>query len=247
MMKMSRLAVAALVCGSVASAQILYDNGSIVTLPGGHASGGDISLLQNVSLGETTLGYGHAISSGFRVADDFTVTGTWTIDSICFMAYQTGVTAPSITGYDVKIWDGVPGALGSNVVASSNTLLNSGFTNIYRIAENSPNTDTARRVQESEVDFGGAILGAGTYWLDWAAAGSSTSGPWAPPISPLGMTAPAGANALQFNPSVGAWGALQDGGSMTPDELPFVIKGTPTPGSLAVLGFAGLAATRRRR
>src|SRR5512143_645082 len=52
--------------------QVLYNNGPIVTHPGGGAGGADASALQT-ALGMGTYGFGHAVSSGFRVADDFTV------------------------------------------------------------------------------------------------------------------------------------------------------------------------------
>jgi hypothetical protein len=237
------VAVVAL-AGSLASAQVLWDNGPLVTSTGDGPGGGDRSTLQNSSLGEFFLGFGHQLSANNRVADDFVVSGNWTIDTICFFAYQTGASAPSMTGYNVNIWDGVPNAVGSSIVGSSSSLLSTGFTNIYRDTETAPNA-TNRRIQLTEIDFGGLALAAGTYWLDWQANGSVASGPWQPPVTRLGETNSPGANAIQQ--IGGVWAALQDGGSLTPDDLPFVIKGVPTPGSMAVLGFAGLAASRRRR
>jgi hypothetical protein len=233
------------IAGSLSSAQVLRDNGPLVTNTGDGPGGGDRSVLQNSSLGETTLGYGHQLTASNRVADDFVVSGDWTIDTMYFFVYQTGATAPSITVYGVNIWDGVPGAVGSNIVGSSSSLVSSGITNIYRVSETNPN-DAGRRIQMNEVDFGGLVLGAGTYWLDWSASGSLASGPWQPPVTRLGETKSADANALQSIGS-GAWAPLQDGGSLTPDAMPFVINGVPTPGAAAVMGLAGLAATRRRR
>ena len=58
-------------------AAVLYDNGTLVTHPGGGAGGLNASAVQT-ALGNSTYGFGHAISAGLRVADDFTVpAGGW--------------------------------------------------------------------------------------------------------------------------------------------------------------------------
>ncbi len=76
-------------------AAILYDNGPLTTHPGGGAGGANASAVQTALL-SSTYGFGHAISSGFRVADDFTVpAGGWNISTITFYAYQTGSTTTS--------------------------------------------------------------------------------------------------------------------------------------------------------
>ncbi len=71
------------------------------------------------------------------------------------------------------------------------------------------------------------FLPAGTYWLDWQAAGSLASGPWAPPVSILGQTGKPGANALQYTST--GWAALIDTGtsgtSNFPQDLPFLVDG----------------------
>jgi len=63
---------------------------------------------------------------------------------------------------------------------------------------------------------------AGTYWLDWQTGGSGASGPWAPPISMLGVTTTG--NAIQFDGA--SWTALVDVGTQ---GLPFVIEGVVVP------------------
>ena len=48
---------------------ILFDNGPLTTHPGGGFGGANASAVQT-ALGLTTFGFGHAISTGFRLADD---------------------------------------------------------------------------------------------------------------------------------------------------------------------------------
>lgn len=79
------------------SEAILFDNGPLVTLPGGGCAGGDASILDG-SLGLTLYGFGAQHSSGNYIADDFTNTSAWNIDSLKFFAYQTGAATVTING-----------------------------------------------------------------------------------------------------------------------------------------------------
>ncbi|KAB2966143.1 MAG: hypothetical protein F9K18_06005 [Thermoanaerobaculia bacterium] len=202
---------------------VLHDNGPLVTHPGGGAGGADASALQT-ALGMTIFGYGHQISANNRVADDFTVPGPapWTIDTITFFAYQTGSTTTStINDVRVQIWDGIPGAAGSNVVFGdlvTNRLASSTWTNAYRVTDTTI-TDSARPIMANVVTIG-TTLPPGTYWLDWFCGGTLASGPWAPPVTILGSTG--SGNAMQSTAG-GAFAPLIDVG---PQDFPFVIEGT---------------------
>lgn len=66
------------------SRALLWDNGPLVNSPGTGPGGSDHSLLQNVSLGMTTLGAANYVPR-FSMADDFEVDGEWTIDQFTFM------------------------------------------------------------------------------------------------------------------------------------------------------------------
>ncbi len=205
---------------------LLYDNGPLVTQPGGGSGGADLSELQ-VDLGMNTLGAGHQFALGYSVADDFDVpTGGWQIDTITFFAYQTGSTTTStITGVYVQIWDGPPDAGGSIVWGdlSTNLLASSLWSNIYR-ASNADPTASNRPIMANVATIG-TTLAPGTYWVEWATDGSLSSGPWAPPISILGQIITGNAK-QNLN---GAWQELLDSGTATAQGLPFIIDGEMVP------------------
>lgn len=230
--------LALLLAGSAFGA-MLWDNGPLVTHPGGGFNGADASALQT-DLGMGTYGFGHQWSLGYSIADDFEVgAGGWTIDSMLFYAYQTGSSTNStITGVYVQIYDGEPGA-GGNVIwgdLATNLLAGTSWMGAYRVLD----TDlmaSSRPIMESEATIG-TFLDEGTYWVEWASTGSLSSGPWAPPVTILGETTTG--NGKQFTT---AWAAVVDVG---PQGFPFIINGVPTPGALPLL-LLGLGWTRRRR
>ena len=81
MKKIFTLITALVISNGISNAQLLYDNGPLVNQPGVGAGGADVSALHD---GLNTLGAGHALSAGFRVADDFTIPAgeTWTIEDV---------------------------------------------------------------------------------------------------------------------------------------------------------------------
>ncbi|GBD86197.1 hypothetical protein BMS3Abin03_00107 [bacterium BMS3Abin03] len=216
-------------------ADVLYDNGPAYNVAGGGAGGADLSLLENTTLGMTTLGFGHQVAAGNRIADDFTATEEWTIDSIIFYAYQTNGGIPStITAVNLQIWDGPPDLGTSTIVwgdATTNVMVYTEWSNIYRASETSPNS-TSRAIMKNTVAVG-TTLPAGTYWLDWQSDGSASSGPWAPPIVILGETTTG--NALQYTTS---WNPALDGGTATPQGFPFLIYGTANVGTFLPISEA---------
>ena len=202
----------------------LYSNGPLITHIGSGPGGADYSLLEYPN---TTLGFGHAISTGYMIADNVVINATsWTIDSIAFFSYQTGSTTSStITGYHVMILDGAPGDTSTNVVwgdTITNVISTTEWTGIYR---GSDTTNSDRPVMISYCNTNGLILGGGEYWIVWRCAGSLTSGPWIPPITISGT--PATGNAMQYDGSL--WNDVIDGGG--PQGFPFNIYGTEIPSS----------------
>ena len=219
-----------------------FDNGPLVNSPGTGAGGADESVLQSVSLGMNTLGFGHQVLNGNRVADDFVVpAGGWDITNIAFYAYQTGSTTTStMTGVTLQIWDGVPGAPGSSVVwgdTTTNVMTSTAWTGAYRVTETTPGA-TNRPIMENVVAVN-ANFAPGTYWLDWNTDGSLGSGPWAPPVTINGQAVTG--NGLQ-SIAGGAYDPALDSGTGTPQQgFPFVIEVLdPPPANVSTLGREGL-------
>jgi len=205
---------------------ILWDNGPLVTHPGGGYNGEDASVLQT-ALGLNTYGFGNQYINGYRMADDFVVDGTgWQVDQVTFFAYQTGTYAyppvPTITGLYFQIWDGSPDDPGSSVVfgdLTTNRLASTTWPGMYRVLD----TDMliTQRPPMANVATAGVFLPPGTYWLDWVTDGSLSSGPWAPPISILGQTTTG--NALQYTTT---WAPALDTALLTQQGVPFIVEGT---------------------
>lgn len=261
---LKNVAIAGLLILVASSYGQLWDNGGFgtgVTSSNGFTapSGTQWSELQSVGgTTNTILGFGLnylAAGGGIRVADDFTVTGAgWNITSATVFAYQTGSTTTStLTSGVLEIWNGVPGGGGSVVFGdtTTNRLTSSTFSNIYRIGNAGGSaTSTTRPVMSATLSVG-TTLGPGTYWIDYGVAGSLASGPFGPDVTIVGQLGKAGANAVQWN--LTAWVPLIDtatsGTGTAPQDMPFILTGTPVPepASIAALGIGFLALIRRRR
>lgn len=202
---------------------VLYDNGPYFNSPGGGPNGADGSILQT-SLGLNVLGFAHQQSANFRVADDFVIPAgqTWTIQDAVFYAYQTGSTTTStITGVNVRIWNGQPG-VGTVIFGDTvtNRMSATTWSNCYRYSDTNPGT--TRPLMRQTVTLG-VTLGEGHYWIDWQSSGSLASGPWVPPITITGQASTG--DALQYGS--GAWNPIIDNGTaQTPQGLPFLLNGT---------------------
>ncbi len=228
-----------------ATADVLWDNGPLVTHPGQGYGGADASAVMT-SLLESIYGYGAQLSANNRVADDFTVPSPgWNLDTVSLPTYQTNSTSPTITGLTLRIWSGDNPNNGTLVWGdtSTNRMQSQVFANVYRVLDTGL-TNNARHIVTVTGNVG-VTLPAGHYWLDWQFNGSGSSGPWAPPVSFINMTNPPGANGMQSLAGA-AFAALQDSGSMTPDDLVFTLVGTPVPEPTTLALFGLLALIRRR-
>ncbi|MDP2236571.1 MAG: choice-of-anchor D domain-containing protein, partial [Bacteroidales bacterium] len=213
--------------GSQGRSSVLFDNGPFVNAPGAGPDGSDLSQLHS---GMTTLGPSISQAGSIRVADDFTVTENWNVESFTFYAYQTAThpTPPvsTITGAYMKIWNGMPDAPGSQVVYGDmtvNALTSSAWTNAYRVGATTP-TNTQRPIMSIVCATPGLNLQPGTYYVEWSATGSIASGPWGVPVTINGETNTG--NALQYTTTTNAWTSLEMGGTLTGYGLSFLVEGT---------------------
>lgn len=226
------LAFGVFTLGALNAQTVIFDNGPIFDIAGGGSGGSNASTLHD---GMGTYGAGHAVSSGFRVADDIVIPSgeTWQIDSLVFFAYQTGSgPSSSITDVNVRIWDGPPGA-GSNIIfgdSLTNLMITTEFSGSHRTGDFTsttcaPATCVDRPIMRNACVIG-TSLGSGTYWIDWQTGGLLASGPWAPPVN-LGAGVTTTGNSKQYNPTTGAWADLFDGSLTTePQGQPFLVVGS---------------------
>ena len=205
---------------------IIDQRALLVTHPGAGAGGADESRLQTASLGMTTLGVGAGSTGVFRIADDFTLSGSTTITSITLYAYQTGSTTTStFNTMRLQIWNGDPSVVGSAVVfgdTTTNRFSSSAFSNIYRVTETTSG-NTQRPLMAVTASGLSIPLAAGTYWLDFQTGGTIASGPFHAPITIIGQSVTG--NALQFNGTT--WGPANDAGPPARQQgIPMTINGT---------------------
>ncbi len=217
--------------------QLLYDNGPIVTHPGAGIGNADVSAV-NSNL-QTVWGFRHSMFNGFRVAEDFIIPDAngWQIDSIVFLAYQTSSgNTSTFTDYRMQVWDNSPDNVASSILYGdtvTNVLFNTYWSGIYRTdAVSFTNVD--RPLMRNVVSTPGLSLPQGTFWLDWGAFGSTSSGPWVPSISYASPSQTVTGDAIQFSGVNQVWQAITDTNLTTqlPDAqgLPFYIYGSVIAG-----------------
>ncbi len=205
----------------------IYDNGPLVTNPGGGFGGADLSGLQAEL---NILGYGSQVSANNWVTDDFTVPGneTWSIDAFKFFSYQTGSTLTSTyNGARVVIYNGRPDLVTSQVVFGDETTeryVGSSWTGAYRATIAAPTGNT--RPIMGVLAGAPVVLGPGNYWVMYTLGGTLASGPWAPPVSIIGTLETGNAWARQ----AGTWLSLRDSAvgaaSGYAQGIPFKIVGS---------------------
>lgn len=233
------LAIAStLLFSGAAQAAVLFSNGPVV-------DGSGLSILVPP---QGTLGVGANPSA--TVAEDFAIGSgeSWDISSLDFFGYQTGSTGFTFTSVTWRIVSGLDVNTGATLASGTTSVTNGGLVG-YRVTDTTL-TNTQRPIFQINADIPDITLGAGNYFVTWALAGTSTSGPFVPPVfGSLGS-----GNALQaIGP--GSFALLQDGGSLQSMALPFAINGTlttsavpePTTWAMMIAGFGLVGAGMRRR
>lgn len=259
-------------------AAIIFDNGGLAT--GATANNGTTAAPTGTQWSEAQNDFGITTQANTlagvgcqqfgttsnRCADDFNVPvgQTWTINQVIVFAYLTGFTgtASPITGANLRIWRGAPGAAGSTVVfgdTTTNHLASSTDAGLFRIFNSvvpaAPATTptapgTTRRIWQVNINVSPAlVLTAGNYWIDFQTqatnAGALVSH-FHPTISYRGTRGVPGWNALQSVNGGTSWQASVDAGQAPVNapipyevrqDFPFKLDGT----------IAGAPAFPRRR
>jgi hypothetical protein len=229
---------------------VLYSNGPLLTHPGGGFGGAGLSQLQT-NLLLTIFGFGHqGGATNNKVGDDFTIAdeGGWTVDSLCFWAYQTGSTTTStITSVKWELYDTDPSVGGAVPIASDSATIGNGrlatsWSGMYRATNTTP-LDALRPIMYNRCNVEPNLsLAAGQYWLVWQATGTLTSGPWCPPISIVGTTVTG--DGIQYIGATPLWQDLLDTGP-EPDAaqgVPFEVKGSVNATGIPCDAFTALIA-----
>lgn len=212
-------------------AQVLRDNGPLLTTPGNGPGGTDTSAVQT-GANQTTTGYTAAAPSGTRVADDFVVPASgWLVTGIRLFAFQTDAspTDLGVSGVSLQIRDAAPGQPGSDVVFSYAGAATVSFSNLYRVV-GARVADDRRPIARISLDGLSIALPPGTYWLDWQVQGTRATGPYVPPVTFAGQAG--SGNAMQFRG--GSWAPISAGAG---EELPFILLGGALPDDIFSDGF----------
>ncbi len=142
---------------------ILFNNGPLITGTCA-ASGANESFLDS-GIGLSNYGWNANLALNYTLADDFTIPvgQNWVLESADVYAYQTGSsTVPTITEVYIRIWNGIPGGVGSAVIWGdlvTNRMISASFSGIYRL---DVTCNTERPIMVMNVDLQNQSLGAGT-------------------------------------------------------------------------------------
>jgi len=150
---------------------VLYSNGPWITHPGEGAGGANVHMAATNFLASNVRRIG--ADPHFRIADRFEVTGgPWTVNMIVTRALINDLPTPNWNFYSANIWDGVPGAAGSNIVATTSSA-SFAWANAYAVFQGEPVGGTALPVFNIYWNTPGLSLANGTYWVDWQVDGSN--------------------------------------------------------------------------
>ncbi|SHL80804.1 T9SS type A sorting domain-containing protein [Hymenobacter psychrotolerans] len=250
-------ALTACLAGAELQAQQLFSNGSFTT--GATAKNGSVaptgytwSEVQNdngvTTISNANAGFSSLKSSGFELADDFTVPAgrRWNISSVGVYGYQTGFagTTSPFTAIYIRIWNGPPSNPASQVVYGdlvTNRFSSSTDALSYRIFNSlyptPAATGTTRRIWRVVATLPTPVsLPAGTYWVSYSTTTSGTTAHFMVPITTAGLRQTTGANAQQAG-STGVWAPIQDEGTpvgpIVNMDMAFDLEGSSVLGTTA--------------
>lgn len=181
-----------LVCASVLAAAssalaqtTVFDNGPFITQTGVGANGADISRAESSVI---TIGFNENATTAqggpIRIADDFVLSSagpmaTTQLRSMTFYATQSNSVTTNVqfTAFYVAIYSGDPASGGTLVAGdfTTNRLISSEFTNVYRVSSTGTATGATRPVIALNVDMSWTPrLGNGAHWMVVSAVGDTT-------------------------------------------------------------------------
>jgi hypothetical protein len=174
---------AALCAAMVARGDVLFENGGFVTHPGEGFNGADASRADPAFLGIGNFVYLLGTGPAYRGSDDFTVPSPgWTLQRVRVHAFIEGASMvfppeSPFTWINMRIWDGEPEEPGSQIVATSETLVATGWTGAYRTSATNLLQNT-RPIMFLDAGFQSLFLPAGTYWIDFQVSGENAITPY---------------------------------------------------------------------
>lgn len=222
----------------------IYDNGPVVTHPGGGFAGGDLSLLQT-NLGLQYYGWYVDAPAQLDVMDDFQTNGPWLVDGFEFLFFHQGGPVP-LSDVRLSIWTGPPGqgalVAGSpppqvNLLAPGQFDVQMTLTDIYRASPTNPlagfqRLQRIRILRSTPFVLDSATSPTGRFWLRFSADQPGVTLA-VPPVTTLGLASPG--NAVQF--SGPAFQPLIDGG--VGSAIPFRLFGTSQSPPAAITSLGG--------
>jgi hypothetical protein len=151
--------------------RLYYDNGSFVTGVGTGPNGADVSVTETGTA--VSLGFRENGTTPLRVADDFTVAGAPAggvrLSRMDLFGVQrsTAGTIPQFAAAYVAIYGSDPAAGGTLLYGdhSTNRLVSTGFTGVYRLGTNGANAIDRPIIRVTADMSWVPPLADGTYWL----------------------------------------------------------------------------------
>lgn len=240
---MSLAAATVALCGlaAIASADVLYSQAPHT--PGAAGGNGLSTFFGSLSVGGPI--YDRQVGDDFIVSDP----AGWSVNRVSISAVQATVGDPNpVTGANIRFFN-ISGEVVGSVVATASV------TNTTRTT--GPGTFFSRPEQILSFDINPVNLAAGSYFVqiqpivdaNWFWLTSS-------PTTPIAGSAAQYQRGPGSDPTLdvtwpSTWTPTGPANTTfgTPSDQAFTIHGTiiPAPGSIALLAFGGLLATRRRR
>ncbi len=246
--------MATMFVGQTVSADVLWNNGPIVTHAGAGPGGVDVSMASLVP----NTGGPNVTAGGWR-ADNFTVGGAgWLVGSIQTYAYDTSNPDPRFGVATIRIHENSGGSPGEVLVSAAANWAYSGINRVFNGVGNLSNT--ARQLQLLTADFGDFHLAAGDYFFSFSVSNTAPTATnnWLPMVMDINPDNPDDpitrvGNSFYSGTSGASWASaiVATGDWNQAPEIAFTINGTAIPEPTSALLCAGLlfgfAGLRRRQ